>query len=427
MWKLKKSSWVLFFGAMASSCLDQPDCFRLSSDQIGISFKVLGTNKEDAVKLTGIEITNVGDILGADLSTSQFLLPLNYLVNQTGVTISGDKINGTMLLKYLSQAQFVSDECGPRYILSALTIGQQSGFDSVRVLADQVSNPPIINVEIFRCPTTNLVKFDFYQLYVASNGKKASQLLTLKVDTIATNYSSDLFYLGVTTNTVTLPVNINAAEGSMSSAFKISYNDELDTVSVVYTLKQEERYNVCPPKMYVSALEVTSPDFDSVSIAVVDKKKIDAPQDPATTNVLIFQCPPTNLMRIAFKTQKGESFVAAPIKFNKITNNLSPAVVYYEELTTSSVELPIDESAAFIEYYFDREVADGNSPLIDTLRVDYDPINKTIFTACGVQKVYTNLKANLTSESPDFILATPAVPKDSIQFPSITNIEILKN
>ena len=98
---------------MAISCLDQPDCFRLNSDQIGISLKVLGTNKADVVTLSGVDIDGVGDILGADASLSSFLIPLNYLANETGVTITSDKISGTMLLKYLSQAQFVSDECGP--------------------------------------------------------------------------------------------------------------------------------------------------------------------------------------------------------------------------------------------------------------------------------------------------------------------------
>ena len=407
---------------MAVSCLDKPDCFRLSSDHIGVSFKVLGTNKADADTLKWIEIKGAGIITGPATPVSDFLIPLNYLVNQTDVNITGNKFNGNMLLKYLSQAQFVSDECGPRYILSALTVDQQSGFDSVRVVAGQVSNPPILNLEIFRCPTTNLVKLDFYQLYVAGNGKKTSQLLTLKVDTITTNYSSALFYLGATTNTVTLPVNINSGAGPGSSAFAISYGDKTNTASLTYTLTQEERYNVCPPKMYVSGLGVTSLDFDSVSIAVVDKKIMNAPQDPASTNVLIFQCPQTNLMRVAFKTGKGTSFVAASFKFNKITSNFSTDQ-YYVGTTTSSVELPVNESTSSVEYYFDFNVKEGDPALVDTLRVSYDAINKTIFNACGVQKVYDNLKAT----SPDFTFASPAIPKDSIQFPSITNIEILKN
>jgi hypothetical protein len=420
MWKLKKSSLVLFFGVIAISCLDQPDCFRLSSDKIGVSFKVLGTNKEDAVKLTGIDITDVGDILGPDVSTNKFLMPLNYLADQTEVTISSDKINGTVLLKYLSQAQFVSDECGPRYILSALAVGQQSGFDSVRVLADQVSNPPIINLEIFRCPITNLVKLDFYQLYVAANGKKTSQLVTVHSDNIVAAYSGEQFYANTNLNTVTLPINI-ATEDITSSDFGMTLNGILNSLTLTYTLKDTVRYNVCP-NIYASGLEVTSPDLDSVSIAVVNKKAMNAPQDPATTNVLIFQCPPTNLMRVGFKTSKGESFVAAPVKFNKITNNFS-AKVYYEKLTASSVELPVTDLTSSIEYYFDMEVAEGSPPLIDTLRVSYDAINKTIFNTCGVQKVYDNLKVTYT----DFKLATPAVPKDSIQFPSVTNIEIIKD
>lgn len=418
MWKLKKSSWILFFGVMAFSCLDKPDCFRLYNDQIGVSLKVLGTNKADVVTLTGVEIEGVGNILSANASASSFLIPLNYLTDQTGVAIASDKINGTILLKYLSQAQFVSDECGPRYILSGLEVNQQTGFDSVRVLTGEVGNPPVINLEIFRCPTTNLVKMDFYQLYVTGTGKKTSQPLSLSIDHVQALYSGEISNAGSVTSTITVPVNLVVG----SSDFKITHGGQPDTVSLTYTLTQEERYNVCPAKMYVSGLEVTSPDFDSVSIAVVDKKKVDAPQDPATTNVLIFKCPQTNLMRVSFKTPKGESFVSASTTFNKITTNFS-ADKFYEDKTASSVELPINAGALTAEYYFDIKVNDGEPAQLDTLRVSYDAFNKTIFNACGVQKVYDNLNVTFT----DFTLASPAVPKDSIQFPSVTNIEIIKN
>ncbi len=418
MWKLKKSSWFLFFSVLAFSCLDQPDCFRLNSDQIGISLKVLGTNKADVVTLSGIDIAGVGDIVGTDISLSSFLIPLNYLANETGITISGDKINGTLLLKYLSQAQFVSDECGPRYILSNLTIDQRVGFDSVRLVTNQVANPPYINIEIYRCPTTNLVKFDFYQLYIATNGKKSSQLLSVDIDSIAPGYSNDLYYQDSITNTVTLPINLNTG----SSDFNMSINGKLNTLSLDYTLTDEERYNVCPIATYASGMSASSVEFDSVSIALVDKKVVDAPQDPATTNVLIFQCPKTNLMRVAFKISKGESTVAVNVAFNKITNNLFD--VFYEDVTTSSVELPIDESASSIEYYFDMKVKEGDPALIDTLRVSYQTIGKTIFNACGQQSVYNKIVAT----SPDIIApAKITVQKDSIQFPSITNIEILKD
>ncbi|MEO7990520.1 MAG: hypothetical protein ABI663_13325 [Chryseolinea sp.] len=418
MWKLKKSSWFLFFGAMAISCLDQPDCFRLNSDQIGVSFKVLGTNKADVIGVYGMEINGVDSTFYPYTYLSSLLIDLNYLANQTGVTISGDKVSGSMLLKYLSQAQFVSDECGPRYILSNLTIDQQAGFDSIRLVTNQVNNPPYINIEIYRCPTTNLVKLDFYQLYIATNGKKSSQLLSVNVDNIIATYSGEMFYQDSTTNTVTLPINLNTG----SSDFNMSIGGKLNTLSLAYTLTDEERYNVCPLATYASGLSASSVEFDSVSIAIVDKKAVDAPQDPATTNVLIFQCPKTNLMKVYFKTEKVEgTFVSATVTFNKITNNFS-SDKYYEGKAISTVELPINESALNAEYYFDFKVKDGDPALIDTLSVSYEPFGKTIFNACAVQNVYDNLKAT----SPNILPSNILVPKDSLQFPSITNIEIIK-
>jgi hypothetical protein len=174
---------------------------------------------------------------------------------------------------------------------------------------------------------------------------------------------------------------------------------------------------------YVSGLGVASPDFDSVSIAVVDKKKIDAPQDPATTNVLIFQCPKTNLMKVYFKTFKfGDTYGSANITFNQVTTNFLPDKLY-EGKTLSTIELPINERALSAEYYFDFKVKEGDPISIDTLRINYVALNKTVFNACGIQTVYDRMVAT----SPNILTGNILVPKDSLQFPSITNIEIIKN
>ncbi len=403
---------------MAISCLDQPDCFRLNSDQIGVSFKVLGTNKGDVIPLSGLTIDGVNGVFYYDTTLSSLLIPLNYLANETGVTISGEKVSGSMLLKYLSQAQFVSDECGPRYLLSKLTIDQLAGFDSVRLVTSQVNNPPNINIEIYRCPTTNLVKFDFRQLYVDGSNKKTSQLVLSNINSITADYPSDIAYQYDTLNTVTLPINLAAN----STDFNMILDGISRNVSLNYTTTEEERYNVCPLEKYVSGLNLTSADFDSVSIALVDNKKVDKPQDPATTNILIFKCPKTNLMKVYFKIEKGESFVSAGVTFNKITNNFSNDK-FYEGKTISTVELPINESAVTAEYYFDFKVKEGDPVSIDTLRIEYTKLSKLIFPACGDQPVYNGILATSPNILPEKIL----VPKDSLQFPSITNIEIIKN
>ncbi len=417
MWKLKKSSWILFFSIVAISCLDKPDCFRLNSDQIGVSFKVLGTNKADVRGVYGMEINGVDSTFYPYTFLSSLLIPLNYLANQTDVAIYSNKGDGTIVLKYLSQAQFVSDECGPRYILSKLMIDQLTGFDSVRLVTNEVNNPPNINIEIYRCPTTNLVKFDFLQLYVTPPNRKTSQSLLSNINSITANYPSDIVYQNDTVNTVTLPINLAAS----STDFNIILDGISRNVSLNYATTEEERYNVCPLQKYVSGLNVTSADFDSVSIAVVNKKKMDTPVDPATTNVLIFKCPQTNLMKVYFKIKKGENFVSVNNTFNKITNNFS-TIEYYKNKKASTVELPINESALSAEYYFDIKVAEGQPALIYTLVVNYQKNDKIIFNACSQQSVYNKLIAT----TPDVASLSILVPKDSLQFPSITNIEIIK-
>ena len=420
-----KIKWFLFVSIMAISCLDQPDCYQLSSDQIGITFKVLGTNKTDSVSLQRIEIEGSKKSYYHDATLINGVLPLNYLKDETAITIVGKDINdvsGTLLLKYLSEVQFVSDECGPRYILSDLSIANQSGFDSVHVVASQPNNPPIINIEIYRCPINNLVKLDYYQLYIAPPNKKTSQPLAVNINNITTEYSGQVSYQNAITNTVTLPINLAASPSNFSMTIDGNPND----VSLRYVLTNTTRYNACGEQTYASALQVTSLKFDSVSIATTItnniKKPVDAPQDPAVTNVLIFLCPKTNLMKVAYKTPKGESTVSLNVSFDSITNNFS-STVFYKDVTTNLVELPINEASLESEYYFRIKSIAGSPSIIDTVRVSYAAIKKTLFNACKEQSVHNKLQVTSSNIiAPNQIL----VPKDSLQFPSVTNIEIIK-
>ena len=61
----------------------------------------------------------------------------------------GDSLD-ILQLTYLSQVQFVSEDCGEKFVLSRLRVGEHS-FDSVRLVVDvptQAGNT--INIEIFQ-------------------------------------------------------------------------------------------------------------------------------------------------------------------------------------------------------------------------------------------------------------------------------------
>jgi hypothetical protein len=146
---VKKSVWFLLFVLSASACLDEPDCFSLNNDNIGISFKKLVDSTRDTVMISAIRtddpfVTFFGD------TVSSIVLPLNYFKNET--TFFFDDAQGTKVLRlqYTSQVQFVSENCGERFVLSDLKVLEHS-FDSVRVLlTDPAPNNQSIHFEIFQ-------------------------------------------------------------------------------------------------------------------------------------------------------------------------------------------------------------------------------------------------------------------------------------
>ncbi len=46
---MKKLGWFTFFLIFFASCLDDPDCYQLHNDIVGVTFRVMGTGKGDSV------------------------------------------------------------------------------------------------------------------------------------------------------------------------------------------------------------------------------------------------------------------------------------------------------------------------------------------------------------------------------------------
>lgn len=146
---VKKSAWVLVFFLLASACLDEPDCFSLNNYVIGISFRKLTDSSADTVGFTGIRVTEPPIIFAGD-TVSKVYLPLNYFEDET--TFLFDNPDGTQVLRlgYTSLAQFVSENCGERFVLSDLKVLEYA-FDSVRVVNTIPSRDPgTTHIEIFQ-------------------------------------------------------------------------------------------------------------------------------------------------------------------------------------------------------------------------------------------------------------------------------------
>lgn len=148
---IRKSAWFLVLVTAAAACLDEPDCYLLNNYIIGISFKKIENSSTDTVAITGlgtIEPTNL--FYEGDSTISRVFLPLNYFEEETTFFFLEDDSLDILQLTYLSQAQFVSEECGEKFVLSNLRVGKHS-FDSVRLVVDVPTREGnAINIEIFQ-------------------------------------------------------------------------------------------------------------------------------------------------------------------------------------------------------------------------------------------------------------------------------------
>jgi hypothetical protein len=83
----------------------------------------------DTVTARGAEVAFV-----SSSSTSQIFLPLDYLNDTTYYAIQIADTTYTLNLAYNSQTEYVSEDCGERYVLSSLTVAEHT-FDSVNVVS----------------------------------------------------------------------------------------------------------------------------------------------------------------------------------------------------------------------------------------------------------------------------------------------------
>jgi hypothetical protein len=141
----------MFFMLMMVSCLDEPDCYSLNNYFVGVSFKKVATSGADTVVFQNIR-TEEPPLLFADSGAiSRITLEVNYFIDET--TFYFQEADTTRMLKlgYTSQPQFVSENCGGRFVLSNLRVLEHS-FDSVRLVHDVPSHTAdgTMHIEIFR-------------------------------------------------------------------------------------------------------------------------------------------------------------------------------------------------------------------------------------------------------------------------------------
>jgi hypothetical protein len=144
---IRKLGIFITYLLMASACLEDPECFNLNNHLIGVTFK----NKSDgkAASITFTSIKAVGSDSTFSAAGNKVVVPLNYFKQETTYVFTQSAVVDTLRVGYKSQPQFVSADCGERYVLSELKVVYHT-FDSVRVLNTSPSSLTTINnIDIF--------------------------------------------------------------------------------------------------------------------------------------------------------------------------------------------------------------------------------------------------------------------------------------
>ena len=153
---MQRITIFIFCLAVMAGCLEEPDCYQLNNNIVGISFKKLFDKKADTLLINSITTAGTDSIFYEYWGATNIKLPLDFLRQETNFVINTFNNQTTKIqnlnLGYTSKTQFVSLDCGVRYILQDLRVAEQD-FDSVRMLSNTPSNSTsVTNIEVYRCP-----------------------------------------------------------------------------------------------------------------------------------------------------------------------------------------------------------------------------------------------------------------------------------
>jgi hypothetical protein len=410
---VKNTSWFLFFLLFAVSCLDDPDCYLLNNDKVGIAFGVLGSTAADSVRIQSLTINDVTYI--GDTVASLVLLADKFRDSSRIEIQTVDGQLKVLSLEYDVQVQFVSEECGARYIISGLKT-REHNFDFLEIVDSSPGRDAgSVNVRILRCPHPDTIGLKFYQLTLPATGDPAAIATTAELEYIATD-GGTLFYENSKRASLKLPVNMAAGSTEYTFQFANDFGYAVPTrmLKLDYEVKTELRYEMCGTQEFIDKLELGIPPanaFDSVSLAVdADGDTARAVTDPISTNINLYRCPPTNLIQLAFIDPETEN--AETIAITSITNNYNSEVLY-ADTRQSRVQLSLNPNTTSTQF----NVQYGNTT--ETITLNYTWSEPVVFKnefACSGRKVIQNLSTSGNARA--------AIVEDQVLYPAVTNVSL---
>ncbi|HYF70480.1 MAG TPA: DUF6452 family protein [Ohtaekwangia sp.] len=423
---VKKTSWFIFLLFLSVSCLDDPDCFRLNNNFVGIAFRVMGSSTLDTVAMWGIESKGSRFDNYDTMFVTSVELELDYFSEQTEFIFKSLGKTNRLTLGYQVQTQFVSEDCGPRYILSDLTaLSHDFEADSIRVVAGTPSRSGGRHIEIYRCPHPDSLSISFKQLTLAPAATtQSSRFAGVEFENIMVDETTPL-YVDKRATTVRLPVNKEAQSTTYTFNFKDAYGFETPQrkLRVSYEATKQVRYKQCGEQTFITKI-VTDPaiaEFDSIRFTL-DENDLprNALTDPMITNLEIFRCPVINMIQLSFRDSISlTSTRQDTVDLAGIRTNYNEEV-YYADSTVSIIQLPLNPAAASTIFFIDYQEEDGIRT--ETITLEYLVSTVDFYrNACGeTHPIITELA--LSEVNNKITIRNP-----NVQYPPITNLEIISN
>jgi hypothetical protein len=262
---IKKTAWFLFFVLVGASCLDEPECFSLNNNLVGISFRKVSDSASDTVFLHSISAAETDSIFQLETILTGVDLPLNFFEDKTTYYFDGLNGRDSIVLGYSSRAQFVSEDCGERFVLDGLRVLSHS-FDSVRIF-NSTPKPNLTtgtNVQIFSCPDLTQVTLRFDT--------------AVSIESVTTDYPVKLAFNLDTPTILNIPLN---PAGSSSNIQLLFADGTSDTITITHAQTVQKYFDVCGEQVVLFDFNVTSSTFAN---AVVNT---DSTQIPPHTRIEI--------------------------------------------------------------------------------------------------------------------------------------------
>lgn len=166
-----------------------------------MSFNILGGEADQLPVLSVIAPGSDSTFYPNTLLTGLVGLPLDPLHGETeyDFQLSKDEFRHIQLF-YNTQVQFVSQDCGERYVFTNLELGDHD-FDSIRinntVPVSSTTSTTVANVEIYRCPRLDIMGIAFTDDAI--------------VRSITTDFMGTIYESTDTITSIGLPLNTDAA------------------------------------------------------------------------------------------------------------------------------------------------------------------------------------------------------------------------